>query len=177
MLGVNKLVSDGMVAPTKDCFARWNPVRPNWLRCSGVALLFVVLAAIANATPHAEPTVDELKAKVPSANTGEKAKLCVQIAEKELGETDKLYASDDVEKAQTALSDVVTFSELARDYSIQSRKHEKQIEISVRSMTRKLNDLMHSLSHTDQEPVKNAIQRLERVRDDLLTAMFPKGVK
>jgi len=140
-------------------------------------MLFVMLAAIASATPHAEPTVEELKAKVSSANTGEKAKLCMQIAEKQLGETAKLYASDDVEKAQTALSDVVTFSELARDYSIQSRKHEKQIEISVRAMTRKLNDLMHSLSHTDQEPVKNALQRLERVRDDLLTAMFPKGAK
>lgn len=177
MLGVNNLTSDGIVAPPKDFSVRLTSFQPSWSRYSGVALLLIILAAIANATPHAQPTVEELKAKVSSANTGEKAKLCMQIAEKQLTETDKLYASDDAEKAQTALSDVVTFSELARDYSIQSHKHEKQIEISVRAMTRKLNDLVHSLSHTDQEPVKNALQRLERVRDDLLTAMFPKGVK
>jgi len=71
----------------------------------------------------------------------------------------------------------VAYSELARDYSIQSRKHQKQIEISVRTMTRKLNELLHTLGHEDQGPVRDAINRLDRVRDDLLMSMFPKGVK
>jgi ribosome recycling factor len=66
---------------------------------------------------------------------------------------------------------------LARDYSIQSHKYQKQAEIAVRSMTRKLNDLLHTLGHDDQVPVRDAINRLQRVRDDLLTAMFPKGAK
>jgi hypothetical protein len=146
-------------------------------RWCGAALVLALTMAAAHAIPRAEPTVDELKARVSSANTGEKAKLCIQIAEKQLGETDKLYATDDVEKAQTALSDVVSYSELARDYSIQSHKHEKQIEISVRAMTRKLNDIVHTLGRDEQVPVKNAIERLEHVRDDLLGSMFPKGAK
>lgn len=156
------------------------PRRPNPLRTGSAwcaALLLLVLAAGAYASPRAEPTVDELKARVSSANVGEKAKLCNQIAEKQLVETDKLYSADDIEKAQAALTDVVAYSEMARDYSIQSHKHEKQLEISVRAMTRKLNDIVHTLGREDQAPLKIAIEHLQKVRDDLLVSMFPKGAK
>jgi hypothetical protein len=44
-------------------------------------------------------------------------------------------------------------------------------------MARKLTELMHSLGHDDQAPVQDALNRLQRVRDDLLMAMFPKGAK
>ena len=94
-----------------------------------------------------------------------------------MNEADKQYTADNVEKAQTSLTDVVSYSELARDYSIQSHKHQKQTEIAIRAMTRKLTDLLHVLGREDQGPVKEAISHLERVRDDLLAAMFPKGAK
>lgn len=144
-------------------------------RGSQVILLIIVLAGVSRA--RSEPTVEELKARVSSANVADKAKLCLEIAEKQLNEVDKNYTADNVEKAQTSLTDVVSYSELARDYSIQSHKHQKQTEIAVRAMTRKLNDILHVLTRDDQTPVKDAIRRLERVRDDLLAAMFPKGAK
>jgi hypothetical protein len=146
------------------------------LLLSNVFLLAIVFAG-STATARTEPTVEELKARVSSANVGEKAKICVQIAEKQLVATDKLYAADDMEKAQASLTDVVAFSELARDYSVQSHKHQKQTEIAIRSMTRKLNDLLHVVGREEQGPLKEAIKHLERVRDDLLLAMFPKGAK
>jgi hypothetical protein len=147
-------------------------------RLSGTVILFALAAALmAHATPRDEQTVEELKARVAAAKIGDRPHLCVQIAEKQLGEADKFYAANDVEKGQAGLTDVVAFSELARDYSIQSHKYQKQTEIAVRSMTRKLNDLLHTLGHDDQVPVRDAINRLQRVRDDLLAAMFPKGAK
>lgn len=146
------------------------------LRMSTVLLLVIVLASRA-VQARTEPTVEELKARVSSANVGEKAKLCVEIAEKQLAAADKEYTADEIEKAQTNLSDVVSYSELARDYSIQSRKHQKQTEIAIRAMTRKLNDLLHVVGREEQGPLKDAISHLERVRDDLLAAMFPKGAK
>jgi len=129
------------------------------------------------ASAHTELTIDELKARVSAAPVSDKAKICVEIAEKQLEVADKLYAADDLDKAQQSLTDVVAYSELARDYSIQSHKHQKQTEIAMRNMTRKLNDLLHALTREEQGPVKDAITRLERVRDDLLSAMFPKGAK
>jgi hypothetical protein len=146
------------------------------LLLSNVFLLAIVFAG-STATARTEPTVEELKARVSSANVGEKAKICVEIAEKQLVATDKLYAADDMEKAQASLTDVVAFSELARDYSVQSHKRQKQTEFAIRSMTRKLNDLLHVVGREEQGPLKEAIKHLERVRDDLLLAMFPKGAK
>lgn len=142
-----------------------------------VTLLALVVAVTASAAPSSEPRVEELKARLASTSIGNRPHLCVHIAQKQLAEADKLYAGAEVEKGEAALVDVVTYSELARDYAIQSNKYQKQSEIAVRTMTRKLTEILHSLGHDDQAPVRDAIDRLQRVRDDLLKAMFPKGAQ
>ena len=124
-----------------------------------------------------QPTIEELKARVPNASIADRPGLCVHISELQTDAADRLYVAGDSEKAQAALADVVAFSESARDYSIQSHKHEKQTEIAIRKMAHKLADIKHTVSHEDQAQVQNAIDRLQRIRDDLLAAMFPKGVK
>src|ERR1035441_8531267 len=146
---------------------------------SGAFTLFALLAAtvLARGAPSSEPTVEELKARLSSTGIGDRPHLCVHIAQKQLAEADKLYGAAEVEKGEAALTDVVAFSELARDYSIQSHKYQKQTEIAARTMTRKLTELLHTLGHDEQAPVRDAISRLQRVRDDLLMAMFPKGSK
>src|SRR5256885_12110083 len=138
-----------------------------------------LLAATATAAPipSDQPTVDGLKARISSATAGEKPRLCLQVAQMRLNEADKLYAAGDLDKAQSALTDVVAYSELARDYSIQSHKYQKQSEIAVRGMTRKLTNILHTLGQVDQAAVKEAMNRLDRVRDDLLASMFKKGGK
>ncbi len=139
-------------------------------------LIPLALAAVVMARSN-EPTVEELKARVASTSVRDRPHLCVEIAQKQLTEADKLYGASEFEKGQAALTDVVAFSELARDYAIQSHKYQKQTEIATRNMTRKLNDMLHSLGGPDQAPVRDAINRLQRVRDDLLASMFPKGAK
>jgi hypothetical protein len=166
MLGVTRFITRRQAALFLPAAARrWKLLMP------------LVLLLAAYATAHTDPTVDELKARISAATVADKAKICVEIAEKQLVEADKFYTADDLDKAQQTLTDVVSYSELARDYSIQSKKHQKQTEIAIRSMTRKLTDLLHVVAHEEQGPVKEAIGRLERVRDDLLAAMFPKGAK
>jgi hypothetical protein len=103
--------------------------------------------------------------------------LCIHISELQLNAAGRFYVAGDGEQAKAALTDLVAYAELARDYSIQSRKHEKQSEIAIRRMARKLADLKHTVSREDQEQIQNAVDRLQRIRDDLLMAMFPKGIK
>jgi hypothetical protein len=146
-------------------------------RLWGTVALLALAVVMAAAVPSNEPSVEELKARLASTSIGDRPHLCVQIARRQLVEADKLYAAADAEKGQAALVDVVAYSELARDYAIQSHKYQKQSEIAVRAMTRKLTELMHSIGHDEQAPVRDAINRLQRVRDDLLKAMFPKGAK
>jgi len=169
MLGVERLTTYRASFPLK--------AHLRMSTCLRLASLLLLLLGAATGFAKDELTVEELKARLSAANPGDKVKICVQIAEKQLAETDRLYEADDLAKGQSALTDVVSYSELARDYSIQARKHQKQTEISVRSMSRKLNELLHSLGKDDQAPVREAIDRLEKVRDDLLASMFPKGAK
>ena len=142
------------------------------------ALLMLAAASVAaGGASSNNPTVEQLKSKLASADVRDRPHLCVEIAQKQLAEADKFYAASEFEKGQAALTDVVAYAELARDYAIQSHKYQKQAEIATRNMTRKLNDLLHSMGGSDQAPVRDAINRLQRVRDDLLAAMFPKGAK
>jgi hypothetical protein len=145
--------------------------------CSVGARAALVLALLPGTVRGVDPTVEGLKARFASTSIGDRPRLCIQIAQRQLEEADNDYTASDIEKAQAPLVDVVAFSELARDYAIQSHKYEKQAEIAVRGMTRKLTDILHTLPHDDQVPVRDAISRLQHVRDDLLAAMFKKGTK
>jgi hypothetical protein len=141
-----------------------------------VGSVLAVMGA-ASALRGPEPSLEELKDRVAQASIGDRPPLCLHICERQLDAADRLYVAGDVEKAQAALGDVVAFAELARDYAIQSHKHEKPSEITIRKMARKLADLKHTLAHEDQKQDQDTIDRLEHIRDDLLAAMFRKGNK
>jgi len=138
---------------------------------AGIALSLIA-PSLLNA--HTEPSVEDLKARVANALIADRPALCIHISERQVGEADRLYVAGDSEKAQVALADVIAYSELARDYAIQAHKHEKQSEIAIRKMARKLADVKHTVSHEDQEQIQHTIDRLQQIRDDLLAAMFPK---
>ena len=155
-------------------FAREH-LRVRWVAALG--LLLSALAAPAMSAGGEQPSVEELKGRVANASVGERPVLCIHISERQLDTADKFYVAGDSEQGKAALVDVVAFSELARDYAIQSHKHEKPSEIAIRKMTRKLAAMKHAVSHEDQDQIQTTIDRLERIRDDLLAAMFPKGAK
>ena len=146
-------------------------------RASVVGLMMCLLAAPFALSSGNQETVEELKARVARTGVADRPPLCLRIAEMRLDEARKYYLDSEIEKGQSALADVVAFAELDRDSAIQSHKHEKQSEIAIRKMARKLGDMKHTASHEDQEQMQKTIDRLEQVRDDLLAAMFPGGKK
>jgi hypothetical protein len=146
-------------------------------RVAAAGLVLSMLAVPSLLTGGDEPAIDELKGRLANARVVDRPPLCIRISERQLDAADTFYVAGDSDKAQAALADVVAFSELARDYAIQSHKHEKQSEIAIRKMARKLADLKHTVSHDDQGQIQDAINRLQQARDDLLAAMFPKGGK
>jgi hypothetical protein len=145
-------------------------------RFAGI-LSWVLIGLLGLQALAAEQTIEQLKARFKEASVHDRPKLGMEIARREMGEADKLYAANNFDQAKAMVSDVVSYAELARDYAIQSHKYQKQSEIAVRGIIRRLDDLMHSLPHEEQPPLQDAIKRLQRVRDDLLAAMFPQGAK
>ena len=145
-------------------------------RMAALGLGLAVLA-VASTLSAEQPTIEQLKEKVANASASDRPGLCIHVAERQLEVADRFYVAGDSERAQAALVDVVGFSEQAGDSSIQSHKHEKQSEIAIRKMAHKLADIKHTVSHEDQAQVQITIDRLQKIRDDLLDAMFPKGNK
>jgi hypothetical protein len=121
--------------------------------------------------------IDELKARVDSAPPVERSVLCVHIAQEELRAADKAYNDGNVDRARAALSDIVLYSEKARDAAIASKKHLKNVEIALRKISEKLNDVKRTLNFEDQPPVAETIRRLEDIRTTLLMEMFKKEKK
>ncbi len=144
-------------------------------RIAVVGLMLSVLAVPFTLYGGGEPSIEELKDRVAKASIADRPPLCIRISERQLAAANRLYVAGDVEKWQAALAEVAAYAELARDYAIQSHKHEKQSEIAIRKMARKLADLKHTVAHEDQKQIQDTIDRLERVRDDLLAAMFRKS--
>jgi hypothetical protein len=155
-----------MLGETLACWQKW-----------AVWMAVLCLATTASAQPRKDTTVEELKTRVLSASVSERAPLCLEIAEKQLDAADKLYAAVESEKAQAAIMDVASFAEQAGDSSVQTRKHQKQIEITVRKMIRRIEDIKRTVSHEEQAPLESAIDRLQHVRTDLLLSMFPGAKK
>lgn len=149
--------------------------RSRKLRVAVALLVLVVLAVPFAALGHDESTIAELKDRLSNTELRDRPALCIQISERQLEAADKFYNLGAAAEAQAALADVVSFAALAREYSIQSHKHEKQSEIALRQAIRKLADLKHAIAREDQQAVQNAIDRIQHFRDDLLAAMFPRG--
>ncbi len=137
----------------------------------GALLWLGLVAASARA---ADATVDDLKQRLEHTAIPEQPVLCLQIAHLQLGAAVKLYSANEPEKASDALGDVALYCERAGSAAIESRSHEKQTEISVRKMIHRLTDMRRAAVQEDQGAIKSATDRLERVRDSLLAAMFPK---
>lgn len=135
--------------------------------------LVTAIAAIAAPSPRDE-SLGALKVRAKNAPPQDQAALCLQIAERQLQQADKLYKDGDVETAHAAVQDIVAYSEQARDAATQTKKHLKNVEIGVRKIAERLRDIKRTISIEDQPTIDSAVQRLEAVRTLLLKQMFSK---
>jgi hypothetical protein len=142
-----------------------------------VILIAIVLTSCLAAWPKNEESLDQLKARAETNNLEERTGVCVRIAEEQVKAVDKSFTEGKADDARAALTDVITYSEKARDAATKSGKKLKNTEIAVRKMARKLQDVKRSVAVEDQPPIQDAIDHLERVRTDLLAKMFGRGEK
>jgi len=139
------------------------------------ALILVVVLAMSAAVMARNENLEQLKARLGRADTVQKIDTCLQIARLQLDNADRLYSSGKVDEARTAIADVVSYTEQAGDSAAKSGKKLKKAEILVREMGNKLREIKHSLNFDDQAPVQEAADHLEKVRSNLLSAMFGKS--
>lgn len=143
------------------------------MRTSAITLILVL--AIAASAFAAKETLEQLKARLPRANEGQRVDICLQIARQQLDNADKLYSDGKVDQARAAVNDIVTYAEQAGDTASSTGKKLKKAEIILRQISNKLKDIKRNLNYDDQPPVQDAVDHLEKVRTKLLASMFGKA--
>jgi hypothetical protein len=118
-----------------------------------------------------EPVAD-LKARVQSASPDQRVGLCIEIAQRQLSDADKFYKEGKSEEAQSFLKDVVSYAEEATHSATQTGKKLKRVEIEVRKMAHRLQDIKRSVNFEDQAPIQEAADQMEKMRTELLSKMF-----
>jgi hypothetical protein len=170
--------------PSLDCYRTQEVNRADYfdlllvifMRCWGVLLAgFLMMNAVALA--RADEPLDQLIKRADAAPERERTGLYTAIAERQLLAADQLYNAGQSEGGKAAVTDVVTYSEKAAEASTHYSARLKQTEIALRKMAAKLRDIQRTISFEDQKPVEDAANRLEKLRTDLLSRMFNKGVK
>jgi hypothetical protein len=121
-----------------------------------------------------DESLDQLIARAESARAEDRPSLYLEIARQKAEAADKLYNAGNAEAGNAALQDVVTFSKKATDASIDTGKKLKNTEIALRKMTEKFRDIKRSVAFEDQAPIQRTMDELEKMRTDLLSAMFGK---
>jgi hypothetical protein len=142
-----------------------------------ILLTIASLTALAHPLPSGDESLEQLVTRADAAPQGDRPGLYLKIARMQADSADKFYLSGDAESGNKALSDVVTYSEKASDAAAHTGKRLKDTEIALRKMTEKFRDVKHNLPFDDQAPVQQAIDRLEKMRTELLSVMFGKKGK
>lgn len=146
------------------------------MRRTAIILALATLAPPILAAAKDE-SIPQLINRAEAARLEERPQLYAEIAERRLRNADQLFTDGRVEEAQTAVQDVVGYSDKAADAAAKTGKKLKNTEIALRKMAEKLRDIKRSLAFEDQAPVQIAIEHLEKLRTDMLNRMFGKGGK
>jgi hypothetical protein len=141
------------------------------------AALFVIFSAIA---VWAAQTAADLKARADAAHGGEEAKLCLEYAHVQLEAANGLFDNGDADQGQADIRDVVRYARKGAEAASSSGKHLKDTEIKLRKLADRMHDIGESLAFEDRQPVRQAVEELQKVRSDLMVRMWgpqaqPKG--
>ncbi len=139
-------------------------------------IFILTLLAVASLAAFArdEESLDQLIARAESARPEDRPALYLKIALLKSEVADKSYADGNAEAGKAALQDVVTYSQKATDAAIATGKKLKNIEITLRKMAEKFRDVKRTVAFDDQAPIQQTVDELEKMRTDLLSAMFGK---
>jgi hypothetical protein len=120
-------------------------------------------------------TLDEMKARVTQLPLEERVRVCAGIARRAVEEAKDRYAKGVDEEGKLLLHDAETYADQAAEAAIQTKKHEKQLEIDLRDISHRIEALKRELGPEDQPYAEAAIGHLEKLRTRLLESMFGKA--
>jgi hypothetical protein len=117
----------------------------------------------------------DLKSRADAASGGERAKLAVEYSQEVAKAADKAFNDGKDEEGAADLNQVAQYAKLAADASMQSGKREKDTEIKLRKLLKRLVEIKHARPFDQQADVQKIIDAVQAAHDDLLDALFKKN--
>lgn len=141
-----------------------------------IGLLFLLGFTAAGAMAAQKPeTLAEMKARATQVPPEERVRICAGIARRAVDEAKDRYTKGVDEEGKLLLHDAETYADQAAEAAIQTKKHEKQLEIDLRDISHHLESLKRELAPEDQPYAEAAMAHLEKLRARLLASMFGKA--
>lgn len=142
-----------------------------------VRCLFFVIAVGPLTVRAEQKSIDELRARADAASPSDCARVCMDVAKQLVVEGGRQLTNGDTAPAMKTVEDAVRYAENGGHSAVSTHRRLKNTEIDLREMIRRLSGMKQSLD-VDQRPVIDEhITRLEKLRDELLAAMFGSSKK
>lgn len=156
-----------------------------WASRASAASLLIAIAMGSLPIVHArQPDKEQdLLARIErEQNPVKKSKYTTRLAQLKLQEAAEAYGKGDFEHGQKLLDDYLKWVKSSWDLLRGSgrpadRKPQgfKELDIALREHARTFEDLKHRVPFTDRDPVIKAAGEVEKIRGEVLAALFPGG--
>ncbi len=133
--------------------------------------LLLLLAASAGLAASDEEPIEKLIARA-DVRSDNQAEHCADVARREVEVANQRYTNGDVQKAVEAVNMAVTYTQKALDAAKRTHKRLKETDLTLRRTSRRLSDVGQTLAFEDKPVVKEAVEKIEQARSQILTLMF-----
>jgi hypothetical protein len=127
--------------------------------------------AVAQQSPAAA-----LQQRADTASGMDCVRLSMQAARQDLEDADHYFGTGDVKAAHAAVDLSLHYARRSVDCSLQFHKGEKPTEINLRTLIRRMRDVMQTLDSEDRAHLKQSVTELEKQRDRILRGIFGPAV-
>ena len=133
-----------------------------------IVMCFVTLATCLSA----QSTVEKTRERAENAKPSDCAKVCFEAAKQLIEASNQLYSGGDAEQGLKLMNDALRYAKRGTDAAIQSRKNEKNAEITLRKMAKRIHEVGESLALDDRAPVFKVEDQMDDLRDKMLATLF-----
>jgi hypothetical protein len=137
-------------------------------------LLYFMLASPYPFSAQDNADVAKIKTQLVDAHGGKEADLRARLAKALVMQADDEYEQDHVEQAEESLEKALSECRRAADVAIAAGNKEKTVEIRLREISRRLNEIARSVPFDNRAHIEQVRQAVEALRTKLLDHMFKK---
>jgi hypothetical protein len=116
--------------------------------------------------------IEMLKSKAEGKGEADRGRLYADIAHELVELANAQFTNGEPDKGQASIKSAVGYAEKAANSAEEKGHKIKNAEITLRETARRIEEVRKTLDIDNQPPLKDAVDRLEQLRKQLLQRMF-----